>query len=84
MAIVNFAVPKTLESRIDKTIKEKGFASKAEFFRSAAIHFIDFVQRSAVSDDERFSLLADTLRKEIAKKYKGVSVPSVEAQLKDV
>ena len=36
MAIVNFAIPATLEKQIKKTIKTKGFASKAEFFRFAA------------------------------------------------
>ncbi len=84
MSIVNFTVPKTLEDRIEKAIEEKGFASKAEFFRTAAIHFIDYIQQPTVSDDERFSLLAEALRKEIAKKYKGVSIPSIEEQLKDL
>ena len=36
MAIVNFAIPATLEKQIKQIIKTKGFASKAEFFRFAA------------------------------------------------
>lgn len=41
MSIINFAIPQTLEKRAGQTIKENGFAIKAEFFRSAAIYFIE-------------------------------------------
>ncbi len=40
MPMVNFSVPTVLERRINKTIKEKGFASKAEFFRYAALNLV--------------------------------------------
>ncbi len=84
MSVINFAVPKTLENRIDKTIKEKGFASKAEFFRFAAVHFLDIVQRPMASEDERFVFLTEALRREVEKKYKGRRVPSLKEQLSDV
>lgn len=41
MPIVNFSIPKNLDLRIQATIKEKGFASKAEFFRYCAVRYID-------------------------------------------
>lgn len=84
MTVINFAVPKTLERRIDKTIKEKGFASKAEFFRFAAVHLLDIVQRSVASEDDRFSYLTEALRSEIVKKHKGKTLPSIEKQMADV
>lgn len=46
MPIVNFFIPKNLDDRIQETIKEKGFATKAEFFRYCAVRYID-------SDKER-------------------------------
>lgn len=39
MAIVNFSIPTVLNKRVAHAIKQKGFASKAEFFRFAAVHF---------------------------------------------
>jgi Arc/MetJ-type ribon-helix-helix transcriptional regulator len=84
MTVINFAVPRTLEKRIDKTIREKGFASKAEFFRFAAVHFLDIVQRPIVSEDDRFSFLTEALRREVAKKYQGKNIPSITKQLADV
>lgn len=38
--VVNFSVPKTLERQIAKTVRSKGFASKAEFFRFAALYLL--------------------------------------------
>jgi metal-responsive CopG/Arc/MetJ family transcriptional regulator len=45
MAIVNFSIPAVLEKRVDATIKRKGFASKAEFFRFAAIYYIETLDK---------------------------------------
>lgn len=50
MSIVNFAIPKTLEKRIEQTIKEQGFSSKAEFFRSIAINYITNLQKPILAD----------------------------------
>lgn len=84
MAIINFAVPETLEKRINATIKEKGFASKAEFFRFAAVHLLDIAQQPYTSEDERFRFLHTALRDEIMHRYKGKALPSVKTQLADV
>lgn len=84
MPIINFAVPEILEKRINKTIKEKGFASKAEFFRFAAVHFLDIVQQPFTSEDERFRFLHTALRNEITHRYKGKTLPSAKTQLADV
>lgn len=51
MAIINFTVPKTLEKQITTTIKNKGFASKAEFFRCAAVYFIKLMQEPMTEVD---------------------------------
>lgn len=36
MSIINFSIPAQLNKKIQKTVKNKGFASRAEFFRFAA------------------------------------------------
>lgn len=84
MAIINFSIPKTLEQRVNQTIKEKGFASKAEFFRFAAISFIDSSVKKQIDEDERFNYLAQSLSKAISKKYKGKEIESLKNQLADL
>jgi metal-responsive CopG/Arc/MetJ family transcriptional regulator len=85
MAIVNFAVPKNLDQRVNKVIKEKGFGSKAEFYRSAAIYFIDGLQQhSFVNEEARFNYLADAVSKKLSKKYGGKKLPSIDEQLADL
>lgn len=84
MAIINFSIPKTLEQRVNQTIKEKGFASKAEFFRFAAISFIDSSIKQQIDEDKRFNYLAENLSNAIAKKYKGKEINSLKNQLDDL
>jgi len=84
MAIVNFIVPQNLEKRVADTVKKKGFASKAEFFRFAAIYFMDILEKRAGSEEERFEYLTDALRKEIAANCCGKKLPSLREQLADV
>ena len=84
MAIVNFAIPKTLEKRVEKTMKDKGFASKAEFFRFAAVHFIDVMEKPLVSEDAQFTYLTEAVGKELAKQYRGKRLPSIKEQLTDL
>lgn len=81
MAIINFAVPENLAKRIDRTIKENGFASKAEFFRFAAVHFLDLVQKPAPSEDERFAFLQTAIQAEVVRRYKGKKLPNLKTQL---
>lgn len=82
MAIVNFAIPPVLDKRIGTTIKEKGFASKAEFFRFAAVYFMDVINKPFVSEDERTDYLVDALHSELTRRFRGKRLPSVREQLK--
>ena len=41
MSIVNFSIPTALENRVKAAVKERGFASKAEFFRNAAMQYLE-------------------------------------------
>jgi len=84
MAIVNFTIPKNLEKRIASTVRERGFASKAEFFRFAAIYFMDILQKRAESEEERFEYLTKVLQEEISERYRGKKLPSLREQLADV
>ena len=84
MAIVNFGIPPVLEKRIGSTIKEKGFASKAEFFRFAAVYFMDVVNKPFTSEDDRRDYLTAALRTELASRFRGKRLPSVREQLRDV
>lgn len=84
MSIVNFAIPATLEKRISQTLKKKGFASKAEFFRFAAIYFMDIFDKPYKDEDARFDYLAQALSEEVKRKYKGKKISSLRDQLKDL
>lgn len=84
MAIINFSIPKTLEQRVARVIKEKGFASKAEFFRFAAVSFIDNSRDIRIDEDARFDYLSRNLSKAIFEKYRGKKVESLKKQLEDL
>ncbi|MDO8435067.1 MAG: hypothetical protein Q7S89_00040 [bacterium] len=84
MAIVNFSVPKQLEKRVETTIKEKGFASKAEFFRFAAIHFMDVLTRPSRSVDDAYEVAMRQLTHAVQEKLRGKELPSLEDQLADL
>jgi Arc/MetJ-type ribon-helix-helix transcriptional regulator len=84
MPIVNFAVPEALDQRVEKIIKTKGFGSKAEFFRFAAIHFIDIVNKPIASEEERFDYLTRTLSEEIRERFRSKKLPSAKEQLADI
>ncbi|MBI1961706.1 MAG: hypothetical protein HYS45_03330 [Parcubacteria group bacterium] len=84
MPIVNFSVPKTLDRRVNHIIKEKGFSSRAEFFRYAAIHFMDVVEKPFISEDERFEYLTRAIEKEVIEQYAGKKLPSAREQLADL
>ena len=84
MSIVNFSIPSTLDRRVTQLRKQKGFASKAEFFRFAAIYFMDVIERPIASEEERFNYLTDGLIKEISGRYRGKELPAVRKQLKDL
>jgi metal-responsive CopG/Arc/MetJ family transcriptional regulator len=78
MSIVNFTIATPLEKKIQKVIKEQGFASKAEFFRFAAMSFIQ--KTKAQNIDELFEKEMDDFAKKIAKKYGDKKLPPIEEQ----
>lgn len=81
MAIVNFSLPRTLENRIFEAIRKKGFTSKAEFFRFAAMYFLDVIDKPFSNEDDRFEYLTRTITKELRARYRGKKLPSLEEQL---
>lgn len=84
MSIVNFTIPATLERKVKDVIKRKGFSSKAEFFRFAAINFIDILDKPITSEEDRFAYLTETLCNEIRVRYGNRKIPSVREQLADL
>lgn len=65
-------------------MKQKGFASKAEFFRFAAIYFMDVMNKPNVSEDDRFQILTTALNKELQVRYGNKQLPSAAQQLADL
>ena len=79
MAIINFIIPKALEKQVNETIKKRGFASKAEFFRMAAFNYIHANKQS--TPEERLAALTKAIEYEVERKFKGKRLPSLEEQL---
>ncbi|MFC1613305.1 ribbon-helix-helix domain-containing protein [Patescibacteria group bacterium] len=84
MPIINFTIPKILEKRVDSVVKRKGFATKAEFFRFAAMSFIETNEKETISEDERTACLTRAISKEVVRKYKNKKVPAIRKQLIDL
>lgn len=85
MTIVNFAIPSSLDKRVSQVIKQKGFASKAEFFRHVTLQYLDVVEASTTQNSGKsLDLLIDEIAKLVVKKFKGKSLPSLEEQLEDM
>ena len=78
MAIINFAIPATLERRVKKKMQTDGYSSKAEFFRMATMRMI----QEDVDDSEQIKMLVSAISDEVRIKFKGKRIPSVESQLK--
>ena len=83
MAIINFAVKKPLDDKIKKAIKENGFSSKAEFFRLAAINFLQS-ENKKIDEDDRMSYLASELSRTIIRNIGNKKLPSLRRQLFDI
>ena len=81
MSNINFSIPKTLEKQVEQVVKQKGFSNKAEFFRFAAINFINIVNKLEVDEEERFNYLTKALSQEVVKKYRGKKIPLLKKQL---
>lgn len=83
MSIVNFEVKKPLDQRIKGAISKYGFSSRAEFFRFAAIDFLN-KEKNKISEGERLEFLVANLRRAILKKFNGKKPVSLKKQLADV
>jgi len=83
MPVVNFTIPKQLDKRILQTMKEKGVASRSEFFRFAAIYFMDVIEKPFAEEDARFDYLVSNLKKEL-KGYGKKKLSSAREQLADL
>lgn len=88
MAVINFTITDTLDKKIKKVVKEKGFQSKAEFFRTAVFQYISGIDQSEnvkkKTNDREFSYLEEKLAQLLIKKYAGKKIPSLEEQLKSI
>lgn len=82
MSVVNFSVPPPLNEKIKKAIKEQGFASKAEFFRFAAIYLMQNLQQKSPS--EEYNETMQGLSKMLEDKFHDKKMPSLEDQLEDL
>jgi Arc/MetJ-type ribon-helix-helix transcriptional regulator len=83
MSIVNFSIPSKLEKRVNSRIKEGGFAGKAEFFRMAAMFFLDSTS-SQLDESKRTEILLEAIKEEVVHKYGKKKLPSVRKQLADL
>ena len=83
MSIINFSIPKTLEKRVENAIQKKGFSSKAEFFRMAAMYFLD-ANTMPMTAENTTQYLIEAIKQEVVQKYRGKKIPSVEKQLADI
>lgn len=84
MAIVNFAIPFVLNKRIGATIKQKGFASKAEFFRFAAVYFMDTIDKPYISEEGRTAYLVQEIEREVSHLVRRGRISSTRDQLADI
>ncbi len=82
MTVVNFVVPKTLDNRIMSFIRTKGYSSKSEFFRVAAISFLEKdTDANIFEKDDDIEMLTSKLSKALSKE-KNKKYINVRDQLK--
>ncbi len=84
MSVVNFSIPKTLNKRVIQTIKERGFISKAEFFRFAAIYFMDVLSKPISDEDGRLDYLTKKVSNQVTDRFKDKKIHSLKDQLADL
>lgn len=80
MPVVNFTLTKQLDKRINETVKQHGFSSKAEFFRMAAMNYLDEMEEP-YPDPETSNMIKE-VKNLIVKKYSGKKIPPLRDQLK--
>ncbi len=84
MSIVNFAISQPLEQKINKAIKEYGFASKAEFFRFLAINFTKPKKVLPLENDQEITCLTSKIKELTQKKFINKKIPSLKNQLNNL
>lgn len=80
MPIINFSIPPALLKKIEALMQEKGFSSKAEFFRYLTHMYIDLRTNK---EEQRMAALTAEMNK-ILEKFDGKRFPSLEEQLADI
>lgn len=80
MSIINFAVTKPLEKQINQVIKDRGFTSKAEFFRFVTLLYLQ--RESATAEDKRYKTAVNELKTALHAKFATKKLPSLRQQLK--
>ncbi len=83
MSVINFTLTKPLEQKVNQVIKKEGFTSKAEFFRFAALNYIQNLRGTDISQEE-FEGTVRALKNTIRKVYKNKKIPSLREQLSDI
>lgn len=81
MSIVNFAVTRPLEKKINQTIKEQGFTSKAEFFRFVTLLYLSRPQPLAAIEETAYQKSVSTLKIALRKRLVMKKLPSLHNQL---
>lgn len=82
MNVINFQIAEPLYKQVEAVIKEKGFASKAEFFRFLTLNYLNTVKKD---------IDQSTLDKEMTKIIRRLEycidtdkIPPLERQMLDV
>ncbi len=75
MPVVNFSVPKSLDTRVSHAVKSKGFPSRAELFRYAVIRYLDeIIDRPlgirSLDENPRIAALTGDIENLVLQKYK--------------
>lgn len=84
MSVVNFTIPKPLAQRIAEAIRLQGFASKAEFFRFAAMSALQLLRLPTAPIKEDYTVTAQRLSEKMYNKFHGKKLPSLEEQFADL
>ena len=84
MPVVNFTIPAALEKRVQKAVKERGFTSRAEFFRAAALREIErpAASEGSFENNPHIRSLVAAIDQEFVKKLGNRRLPSVREQFK--
>ena len=82
MSIVNFSIPQVLDKRIEKTIRNKGFASRAELFRFSLLRYLDEEENLPFAHDAEMAAISESLGQALKRRFSGKTLPPLEEQMK--